>query len=151
MLHSCLIARNLLPGLKTCLEVSTYMNHDVAAMSQGSTALSNSFFDGDGNMDANKLASVFGFDPHFLLSICTLKTKIGRKRFAWLTSDFPYKLEGISIGFSVSHYIVPRLKPLYSYIKKSQTQLFLWSLISINLRFWNVVMVRKRVSERKVW
>lgn len=53
--NSCLIARNLLPGLKTCLEVSTYMNHDVAAMSQGSTALSNSFFDGDGNMDANKL------------------------------------------------------------------------------------------------
>ncbi|XP_074344804.1 histone-lysine N-methyltransferase EZA1 isoform X2 [Apium graveolens] len=53
--NSCLIARNLLPGLKTCLEVFTYMNHDVAAMSQGSTNASNSFFDGDGSIDANKL------------------------------------------------------------------------------------------------
>ncbi|XP_017230237.1 histone-lysine N-methyltransferase EZA1 isoform X2 [Daucus carota subsp. sativus] len=53
--NSCLIARNLLPGLKTCSEVSAYMNHDAAAMSHGSTALSNSFFDGDGNVDAKKL------------------------------------------------------------------------------------------------
>lgn len=84
MLHSCLIARNLLPGLKTCLEVSTYMNHDAAAMSEGSTAVSNSFFDGDGNIDANKLVCVSGFEPHFLISICSLKTN-NRKKATWMT------------------------------------------------------------------
>lgn len=99
MLHSCLIARNLLPGLKTCLEVSTYMNRDVPAMSQGSTFVSNSFFDGDGNIDANKLVCVSGFEAHFLLTICSLKTN-NRKKATWMTtSDIPQKLEGISFVF----------------------------------------------------
>lgn len=78
MPYSCLIARNLLPGLKTCSEVSAYMNHDAAAMSHGSTALSNSFFDGDGNVDAKKLVYVSGFQFHVFLA--HLKLIIGRKQ-----------------------------------------------------------------------
>ncbi|XP_077240780.1 SET domain-containing protein isoform X2 [Tasmannia lanceolata] len=39
--NSCLIARNLLSGLKTCIEVSNYMIADGAAMPQRSTILPN--------------------------------------------------------------------------------------------------------------
>lgn len=41
--NSCLIARNLLPGMKTCIEVSSYMCNDGAAMHHGSSG----FFSGD--------------------------------------------------------------------------------------------------------
>ncbi|XP_059311800.1 histone-lysine N-methyltransferase EZA1 isoform X2 [Lycium ferocissimum] len=37
--NSCLIARNLLPGLKTCMEVSSYMDSRAAAQRGGSTSL----------------------------------------------------------------------------------------------------------------
>lgn len=36
---SCLIARNLLPGLKTCMEVSSYMDNRAAAQRGGSSSL----------------------------------------------------------------------------------------------------------------
>lgn len=36
---SCLIARNLLPGLKTCMEVSSYMDNRAVAQRGGSTSL----------------------------------------------------------------------------------------------------------------
>ncbi|XP_031100581.1 histone-lysine N-methyltransferase EZA1 [Ipomoea triloba] len=44
--NSCLIARNLLPGLKTCIEVSSYMCNDGAATHHGSSGIS-CFFPGD--------------------------------------------------------------------------------------------------------
>ncbi|CAN4113398.1 unnamed protein product [Withania somnifera] len=37
--NSCLIARNLLPGLKTCMEVSSYMENGAAGHHGGSTSL----------------------------------------------------------------------------------------------------------------
>ncbi|XP_049387043.1 histone-lysine N-methyltransferase EZA1 isoform X2 [Solanum stenotomum] len=37
--NSCLIARNLLPGLKTCMEVSSYMDNRAAAQRGGSSSL----------------------------------------------------------------------------------------------------------------
>ncbi|CAA0831987.1 Histone-lysine N-methyltransferase EZA1 [Striga hermonthica] len=43
--NSCYIARNLLPGLKTCKEVSTYMYGDGAVMSRGSSAMFSSCFE----------------------------------------------------------------------------------------------------------
>ncbi|CAH9082589.1 unnamed protein product [Cuscuta epithymum] len=43
--NSCLIARNLLPGLKSCIEVSSYMYNDGATMHHGSSGIS-CFFSG---------------------------------------------------------------------------------------------------------
>lgn len=60
MLSSCLIARNLLSGLKTCIEVSSYMRDDVAAMSHRSDSASNSFLEDNGKADADKAVCVSG-------------------------------------------------------------------------------------------
>ncbi|XP_022898110.1 histone-lysine N-methyltransferase EZA1-like isoform X3 [Olea europaea var. sylvestris] len=49
--NSCLIARNLLPGLKTCVEVSNYMLSDGAIISRGSSSALNSLLEDVGNMD----------------------------------------------------------------------------------------------------
>ncbi|KAL8527215.1 hypothetical protein ACS0TY_005189 [Phlomoides rotata] len=50
--NSCFIARNLLPGLKTCKEVSSYMCGDGAVMSRGSSSMLSSFEDsGRDDMD----------------------------------------------------------------------------------------------------
>lgn len=51
MLYSCFIARNLLPGLKTCKEVSSYMCGDGAVMSRGSSAMLSSSFEDAGKDD----------------------------------------------------------------------------------------------------
>ncbi|KAI3842170.1 hypothetical protein MKW92_013885 [Papaver armeniacum] len=53
--NSCLIARNLLPGLKTCKEVSTYMlgNGNGNAMLQKSSLSPNSCFDDSGKLDTD--------------------------------------------------------------------------------------------------
>lgn len=45
MFYSCFIARNLLPGLRTCKEVFSYMYGDGAGMSRGSLAMLNSYFE----------------------------------------------------------------------------------------------------------
>ncbi|KAM7495796.1 hypothetical protein LguiA_020210 [Lonicera macranthoides] len=52
--NSCLIARNLLSGLKTCIEVSSYMHDDRAAMSHGAIDASSSFSEDDGKADADQ-------------------------------------------------------------------------------------------------
>ncbi|KAL3507364.1 hypothetical protein ACH5RR_032746 [Cinchona calisaya] len=53
--NSCLIARNLLPGLKTCKEISKYMNDTEAATSGGDAA-----DNGRGNMDHMEEAKMPG-------------------------------------------------------------------------------------------
>lgn len=45
MFYSCFIARNLLPGLRTCKEVFNYMYGDGAGMSRGSLAMLNAYFE----------------------------------------------------------------------------------------------------------
>ncbi|KAL2535235.1 Histone-lysine N-methyltransferase EZA1 [Forsythia ovata] len=49
--NSCLIARNLLPGLKTCVEVSNYMRSDGAIISRGSSSALNSLLEDVGKTD----------------------------------------------------------------------------------------------------
>lgn len=52
MFCSCFIARNMLPGLKTCKEVSSYMCGDGAVISRGSSSMLSSFEDsGRDDMD----------------------------------------------------------------------------------------------------
>ncbi|KAJ4968582.1 hypothetical protein NE237_015283 [Protea cynaroides] len=49
--NSCLIARNLLPGLKTCMEVSMYMAHEGAAIPHGSDVQPNACLEDNGKAD----------------------------------------------------------------------------------------------------
>lgn len=50
--NSCLIARNLLPGLKTCMEVSSYMDNRAVAQRGGSTSL---FSEDNGKADMDSM------------------------------------------------------------------------------------------------
>ncbi|XP_052190040.1 histone-lysine N-methyltransferase EZA1 isoform X3 [Diospyros lotus] len=50
--NSCLIARNLLSGLKTCIEVSSYMYNDSAALPCGAIDLPSSFSEDNNKVDA---------------------------------------------------------------------------------------------------
>ena len=45
-LYSCLIARNLLSGMKSCWEVYQYMNHSVSKMSCQAGDAANSLVEG---------------------------------------------------------------------------------------------------------
>ncbi|KAL6968631.1 Histone-lysine N-methyltransferase eza1 [Sarracenia purpurea var. burkii] len=51
--NSCLIARNLLSGLKTCIEVSSYMYDDGAAMPHGAIDMPSSFLEDNKRVDAD--------------------------------------------------------------------------------------------------
>ncbi|XP_034690420.1 histone-lysine N-methyltransferase EZA1 isoform X2 [Vitis riparia] len=51
--NSCLIARNLLSGLKTCIEVSSYMYDDGSAMLHRSAVVPSSFLEDNGRGDAD--------------------------------------------------------------------------------------------------
>ncbi|KAA8549082.1 hypothetical protein F0562_000766 [Nyssa sinensis] len=51
--NSCLIARNLLSGLKTCIEVSSYMYDNGVAMPHGSIVVPSSFSEDSAKADAD--------------------------------------------------------------------------------------------------
>ncbi|KAI8522581.1 hypothetical protein RHMOL_Rhmol13G0007700 [Rhododendron molle] len=51
--NSCLIARNLLSGLKTCMEVSSYMNNHGAALPRGAIGIRSSFAEETEKFDAD--------------------------------------------------------------------------------------------------
>ena len=52
MLCSCLISRNLLSGLKTCIELSSYMFDDEAGMPPGAIGMTSSFSEDKKKLDA---------------------------------------------------------------------------------------------------
>ncbi|XP_057460764.1 LOW QUALITY PROTEIN: histone-lysine N-methyltransferase EZA1 [Actinidia eriantha] len=51
--NSCLISRNLLSGLKTCIEVSSYMYDDEAGMPRGAVGMPTSFSEDKKKLDAD--------------------------------------------------------------------------------------------------
>ena len=58
--RSCLIARNLLPGLKTCVEVSSFMNDAGEATSHGTAAFPNTVSADNGRGDIDHMVvSIF--------------------------------------------------------------------------------------------
>lgn len=57
---SCLIARNLLSGLKTCIEVSSYMYDDGSAMIHRSSVVPSSFLEDNGRGDADYTVCIRG-------------------------------------------------------------------------------------------
>ncbi|KAG4917243.1 hypothetical protein JHK87_054800 [Glycine soja] len=51
--NSCLIARNLLPGLKTCMEIASYMHSGGVSMPHGSIVAPSSIMEEKGKFDAD--------------------------------------------------------------------------------------------------
>lgn len=72
---SCLIARNLLSGLKTCIEVSSYMYDDGSAMLHRSAVVPSSFLEDNGRGDADYTVSITVF--FFFAFSCVLFSKAG--------------------------------------------------------------------------
>lgn len=67
---SCLIARNLLSGLKTCMEIASYMHAGGVLMPYGSFAASSSIMDDKGKFDAECQVRIISFHfPSSLLCI----------------------------------------------------------------------------------
>jgi len=60
ILYSCLIARNLLSGLKTCAEVSSYMFDDGETLLSG-PMLTNSCLEDSGKADRDYIVCTFPF------------------------------------------------------------------------------------------
>jgi len=58
---SCLIARNLLSGLKTCMEIATYMHAGGVSMSHGSIIAPSSIMDDKGKFDAEYTVRIQAF------------------------------------------------------------------------------------------
>lgn len=58
MLCSCLIARNLLSGLRTCIEVSSYMHDGGASMLHKSLVVPNSIMEDNGKADMEFTVSI---------------------------------------------------------------------------------------------
>jgi histone-lysine N-methyltransferase EZH2 len=83
--NSCLIARNLLCGLKTCMEVSSYMYDDRAAMSRGAFDTSSSFSDDDGKADADRL----GRDSSARSRLFRRRGKTRKLKYSWKSAGHP--------------------------------------------------------------
>lgn len=58
MFCSCLIARNLLSGLKTCMEVSSYMHNAGASMPNRSVVGPFSFMEDNGKANVDQTVSI---------------------------------------------------------------------------------------------
>lgn len=58
MFCSCLIARNLLSGLKTCMEVSSYMHNAGASMPNRSVVGPFSFMEDNGKANMDQTVSI---------------------------------------------------------------------------------------------
>ena len=75
VLCSCLIARNLLSGLKTCVEITSYMHAGGVSMPHGSIVAPSSIMDDKGKFDAEYTVRIIGFPVSIffvLLHSCVL-------------------------------------------------------------------------------
>ncbi|KAL6525906.1 hypothetical protein OROMI_030301 [Orobanche minor] len=81
----CFIARNLLSGLKTCKEVSTYMYGDGVVMSRGSSAMRSSCFEDvwKAGMDHMEL------DMPAKLRICRKRSRMRKVKSSWKSAGHP--------------------------------------------------------------
>nr|XP_027118503.1 histone-lysine N-methyltransferase EZA1-like isoform X1 [Coffea arabica] len=84
--NSCLIARNLLPGLKTCVEVSSFMNDAGEATSHGTAAFPNTVSADNGRGDID----------HMVEAEMPARSRLFRKRgrtrklkYSWKSAGHP--------------------------------------------------------------
>ncbi|KAF8401328.1 hypothetical protein HHK36_012262 [Tetracentron sinense] len=92
--NSCLIARNLLSGLKTCIEVSSYMYDDGAAMQHRSSIVPSSFFEDTGKVDTD-------FTEQEIPTRSRLFRRRGRARklkYSWKSTGHPSIRKRIADG-----------------------------------------------------
>lgn len=92
--NSCLIARNLLSGLKTCIEVSSYMYDHGAAMSQGAIGIRSSVAEENEKFDADFMEREMPTRPRLL-------RKRGRTRklkYSWKSAGHPSMWKRIADG-----------------------------------------------------
>ncbi|KAL0418913.1 UNVERIFIED_CONTAM: Histone-lysine N-methyltransferase EZA1 [Sesamum radiatum] len=92
--NSCLIARSLLPGLKTCKEVSSYMFGDGAVMPRGSSAILSSFFEDVGKADMDYL------EPEMLVKsrVCRKRGRARKVKSSWKSAGHPSLWRRIADG-----------------------------------------------------
>ncbi|KAL1558350.1 [histone H3]-lysine(4) N-trimethyltransferase [Salvia divinorum] len=85
--NSCFIARNLLPGLKTCEEVSNYMSGDGAVMPCGSSVMLNSYFDDAGRDGMDHMEP----DMSAKSRICRKRGRVrmGKVKSSWKSAGHP--------------------------------------------------------------
>ncbi|KAL6505078.1 hypothetical protein OROGR_024895 [Orobanche gracilis] len=92
--NSCFIARNLLSGLKTCKEVSTYMCGDGVVTSHGSSAMRSSCFQDvwKAGMDHMEL------DMPAKLRICRKRGRVRKVKSSWKSAGHPSLWRRIADG-----------------------------------------------------
>ncbi|KAL3652924.1 hypothetical protein CASFOL_002605 [Castilleja foliolosa] len=92
--NSCCIARNLLPGLKTCKEVYTYMYADGSVISRGSSAILSSCFEdfGKAYMDYMEL------DRPGKSRICRKRGRVRKVKSSWKSAGHPSLWRRIADG-----------------------------------------------------
>ncbi|XP_057782219.1 LOW QUALITY PROTEIN: histone-lysine N-methyltransferase EZA1 [Salvia miltiorrhiza] len=92
--NSCSIARNLLPGLRTCKEVSNYMYGDGAVMSRGSSAMLNSYFEDVGRDDMDPMEP----DMPVKSRICRKRGRVRKVKSSWKSAGHPSLWRRIADG-----------------------------------------------------
>ncbi|KAI3993399.1 hypothetical protein MKX01_010142 [Papaver californicum] len=92
--NSCLIARNLLPGLKTCKEVSKYMLGNGNAMLQKSSLSPNSCFDDGGKLDTDCVDQ----DMPTRSRIFRRRGKTRKLKYTWKSAGHPSSRKRIADG-----------------------------------------------------
>ncbi|KAI3449392.1 hypothetical protein Pfo_006057 [Paulownia fortunei] len=92
--NSCFIARNLLPGLKTCKEVSSYMYGDGAVMSRGSSAMLSSFSEDVGKADMDHMEP----DMPVKSRMCRKRGRVRKVKSSWKSAGHPSLWRRIADG-----------------------------------------------------
>ncbi|GAV83620.1 SET domain-containing protein [Cephalotus follicularis] len=95
--NSCLIARNLLSGLKTCIEISSYMCDSGASMPQRSTA-PNLFVEENGKADSDYREQEISSRPR----VFRRRGKTRKLKYSWKSAGHPSIWKRIADGKSQS-------------------------------------------------
>ncbi|KAI4349742.1 hypothetical protein L6164_010302 [Bauhinia variegata] len=92
--NSCLIARNLLSGLKTCIEVASYMHSGGTSTLHGSVVAPSSIMDDTGKTDADYTDQEMPTRPRLLRK----KGKARKFKYSWKSAGHPSIWKRIADG-----------------------------------------------------
>ncbi|KAG5514145.1 hypothetical protein RHGRI_035521 [Rhododendron griersonianum] len=92
--NSCLIARNLLSGLKTCMEVSSYMYNHGAALPRGVIGIRSSFAEETEKFDADYVEREIPARPRLIRK----RGKTRKLKYSWKSAGHPSMWKRIADG-----------------------------------------------------
>ncbi|KAB2605088.1 histone-lysine N-methyltransferase EZA1-like [Pyrus ussuriensis x Pyrus communis] len=92
--NSCLIARNLLSGLRTCMEVSSYMHNSGASMPNRSVVGPSSFMEDNVKSDMDQTEQEMSSKPRLLRR----RGKARRLKYSWKSAGHPTMWKRIADG-----------------------------------------------------